>query len=123
MGHDNISGGKRRGLTRSKGGVPLVAKGRKRRKFYPPSWGCAAEKMDTKKRVVCVYDGPRRLFKDEMMLKNVDEVRVPLGNGHYVTDLDLWCMRRIEAQHNTTEAEKGPWIEDGEPVDVEKLMQ
>ena len=76
-----------------------------------------------KKRVLCVYDGSRRLWKDDMMLDNEFEVRVPVGKeGSYVTDLDEQTMKRAEAFHNATEEEKGPWIEEGEEVDLEKLM-
>jgi hypothetical protein len=76
------------GLTRSKGGVPLkpapgavVGKGRKKRKHYPPAWGCAPDQMKMRRRVLCVFDGPRRLWKDEMMLDNEFEVRMKLGQA------------------------------------------
>lgn len=108
-------------MTFSKGGVPLVGKGRKKRKHYPVSWGCPAEKMKMKKRVLCVYDGSRRLWKDDMMLDSEFEVRVPLGDGKsYVTDLDVETVNRAEALHGATEEEKGPWIQDD--VDIEELM-
>lgn len=75
-----------------------------------------------KKRVLCVYDGPRRLWKDDMMLDNEFEVRMRLGDGKsYVTDLDVQTVKRAEALHNATEAEKGPWVSDDE-VDIERLM-
>ena len=108
-------------MTFSKGGVPLVGKGRKKRKHYPVSWGCPGEKMKMKKRVLCVYDGSRRLWKDDMMLDSEFEVRVPLGDGKsYVTDLDVETVNRAEALHGATEEEKGPWIQDD--VDIEELM-
>lgn len=110
-------------MTFSKGGVPLVGKGRKRRKFYPPSWGCSADKMKMKKRVLCVYDGPRRLWKDDMMLDNEFEVRMRLGEGHsYVTDLDVETVKRANAFHNARPEEKGPWLEEAEEVDIQQLM-
>lgn len=116
-----VSGGKGRGMTFSKGGVPLVGKGRKKRKHYPLSWGCSADKMKMKKRVLCIYDGPRRLWKDDMMLDSEFEVRMQLGDGKsYVTDLDMQTVKRANAMHNATEDEKGPWLED--EVDIEKLM-
>ena len=69
-----------------------------------------------KKRVLCVYDGPRRLWKDDMMLDQEFEVRVPLpgaGDGRrYVTDLDVQTLRRADAIHATTEEERGPWRPD-----------
>lgn len=108
-------------MTASKGGVPLIGSGRKKRKHYPFSWGCSAEKMRMKKRVLCVYDGPRRLWKDDMMLNHEFEVRMRLGDGKsYVTDLDVDTVKRAEALHNATEAEKGPWGQD--EVDIERLM-
>ena len=108
-------------MTCSKGGVPLVGKGRKKRKHYPLSWGCSAEKMKMKKRVLCVFDGPRRLWKDDMMLDNEFEVRMRLGDGKsYVTDLDIETVKRAEAFHKATDEEKGPWEQDD--VDIQRLM-
>lgn len=99
-------------MTFSKGGVPFTpASGRKKRRNYPASWGCSADKMKMKKRVVCVYDGQRRLMKDDMMLNSEFEVRVPLGDGKsYITDLDVQTLKRTEALHHATDEEKGPWI-------------
>ena len=109
-------------MTLSKGGVPLLGKGRKKRKHYPTAWGCSTEKMKMKKRVLCVYDGSRRLLKDDMMLNSEFEVRLRLGNGtSYVTDLDVETVKRAEAFHDATEEEKGPWIQ-GDDVDIGELM-
>lgn len=109
-------------MTLSKGGVPLVGKGRRRRKHYPFSWGCSTDKMKMKKRVLCVYDGPRRLWKDDMMLDSQFEVRMRLGEGDsYVTDLDVNTLKRADALLNATDEEKGPWIPDDE-ADVQRLM-
>ncbi|MCJ1336256.1 hypothetical protein MMC09_001532 [Bachmanniomyces sp. S44760] len=78
--------------------------------------------MKTKKRVLCVYDGDRRLAKDEMMLNHDNEVRVSLGDGKaYLTDLDFWTMKRAEAFHDATPEEKGPW--DQSDVDIPELMK
>jgi hypothetical protein len=118
---------KSRGLTHSKGGVTtVVAKGRKRRKDYPQSWGCAASQMKMKKRVLCVFDGSRRLWKDDMMIDTSGgETRVSLPDGKsYVTDLDVMTVRRADAFHNASEDEKGPWIADDlTGLDVEKLLE
>lgn len=74
-----------------------------------------------KKRVLCVYDGPRRLWKDDMMLDNEFEVRMRLGDGNsYVTDLDVETVKRAEALHYATKEEKGPWVQD--EVDIARLM-
>ncbi|PVH85099.1 hypothetical protein DL98DRAFT_484310 [Cadophora sp. DSE1049] len=116
---------KSRGLTHSKGGVTLNTKGRKKRKDYPSSWGCPTSQMKMKKRVLCVFDGPRRLWKDDMMLDTDYEVRMKLQNEKaYVTDLDVQTMRRADAFHNSTEEEKGPWVADDlTGMDLEKLME
>ena len=77
--------------------------------------------MKMKKRVLCVYEGQRRLWKDEMMLDNDFQVRMNLGQGTnaYVTDLDVCTVNRANALHEATEEEKGPWDPDNE---VERLM-
>ena len=79
--------------------------------------------MKMKKRVLCVYDGQRRLWKDDMMLDADHEVRIPLpgaGDGRaWVTDLDVQTMARAEGVLNATEEEKGPWIPEDE---LERLM-
>ena len=76
--------------------------------------------MKMKKRVLCVFDGPRRLCKDDMMLDNEFEVRMHLGKGNsYVTDLDVNTMKRAHAFHEATEEEKGVYPEE---VDVQQLM-
>ena len=60
--------------------------------------------------MLCVYDGSRRLWKDDMMLDNDFEVRMRLGQGDsYVTDLDVQTYKRADALHNATEEEKGPY--------------
>lgn len=114
--------GGKRGLTHSKGGVALTHPkgGRKKRKDYPSSWGCPAAQMKMKKRVLCVFDGGRRLWKDDMMLSADFEVRVPLGpegGGRYVTDLDVQTLRRAEGFHGASGEERG------EDVDLEGLME
>jgi len=68
-----------------------------------------------KKRVLCIYDGQRRLWKDDMMLDSEFEVRMRLPGGDgkaYVTDLDVQTMKRAHALHGATEAERGPWHPD-----------
>lgn len=100
------------GVTFSKGGVALLKQSRKRRKNYPVSWGCGAERMKMKKRVMTCWDGQRRLVKDDMMLGNDFEVRMALpgaGEGAYVTDLDVQTLRRADAFYSATEEERGPW--------------
>jgi len=117
---------KSRGLTHSRGGVALTTKtkGRKNRRDYPTSWGFDKGQMTMKKRVMAVFDGPRRLAKDDMMLSTEHEVRIRLSDGKsYVTDLDVQTLKRAEAFHNATDEEKGPWISDDPTEDQLKEMQ
>ena len=108
--------------------MPPKNKGRKKRKDYPPDWGCPIDMMRMKKRVLCVYDGQHRLLKDEMMLNHEFEVRMQLGNGNgnaYVTDLDVLTMKRAAAFHDATPDEKGPYpADDDEEHDavIEELL-
>lgn len=63
-----------------------------------------------KKRVLCVYDGPRRLWKDDMMLDQDFEVRLKLPGGdgkQWVTDLDVQTLKRAEALHSMPDEDKG----------------
>lgn len=113
----------KKGMTWSKGGVALVGKARKKRKHYPPSWGMSAEKMRMKKRVLCVYDGDRRLWKDDQMMHNEFEVRMELPDGTtYVTDLDVETMKRANAFHSEAKEAKGLWDQDQQQVDLDALM-
>lgn len=74
---------------------------RSNRDNYPPTWTCSS-KANTRKRVVSVFDGHHRLWKDEMRLRNDLEVRIKLPHEAadgvdreaYVTDLDIETMRR-----------------------------
>ncbi|KAI1371520.1 hypothetical protein F4677DRAFT_308845 [Hypoxylon crocopeplum] len=116
---------KSRGMTHSRGGVPLSSKSksRKNRREYPNSWGFDKGQMTMKKRVMAVFDGPRRLAKDDMMLSTEHEVRVKLSDGKsYVTDLDVNTMKRATGFLNATEEEKGLWISDDPTEDEMKRM-
>lgn len=77
-----------------------------------------------KKRVLCVYDGQRRLWKDDMMLDvSEHEVRMPLEGGDsraYITDLDVCTINRANGILDATEDEKGPWVQDD--AELEALM-
>jgi hypothetical protein len=115
---------KSRGLTHSRGGVPLpnIRRGRKNRRDYPSSWGFDKNQMTMKKRVMAVFDGPRRLAKDDMMLSTDHEVRIPLSDGKaYVTDLDVQTLKRAHGFLRATDEEKGPWISDD--PDDEQLQE
>ncbi|CAF9931590.1 MAG: hypothetical protein GOMPHAMPRED_005967 [Gomphillus americanus] len=100
------------GLTHSAGGIKLAGKGRRGKKGYPASWGSPADKMAMKKRVLVVYDGDRRLWKDEIMVDNEYEVRNVLAGDEkrYYTDFDKATMKRAQALHGATEAERGPFM-------------
>ena len=119
--HGSVQKPRSGALTHSRGGVPLQSKGgRKKRKDFPSSWGCAQPQMKMKKRVMVAFDGSRRLWKDDMMLNTEYEVRVPLADPKsYVTDLDVQTIRRADAFHNATEEEKGP---NTNQIDLEALM-
>lgn len=125
----NLAAGvpKSRGMTHSRGGVSLNAKtrGRKSRRDYPLSWGFDKGRMTLKKRVLCCFDGSRRLAKDDMMLVSTDQmVRIKLSDGQsYITDLDAETMRRAEGFLNATEAEKGPWLSDDPTEEQLREMQ
>lgn len=116
----------RTGLTYSKGGVKgrFIKPGRKKKRHYPPIWGLPSHNINMKKRVICCYDGQRRLVKDDMMLSSEFEVRMKLRDGQsYITDLDVQSLARAEGFHGATEEEKGPWIPDNiRGFDMEKLM-
>ncbi|KAH0386765.1 hypothetical protein KCU92_g2332, partial [Aureobasidium melanogenum] len=108
----------RQGMTYSKGGVSIHSgtKNNKRRKDYPPSWNAPPEKMKMKKRVLCVFDGPRRLWKDDLMLGIENQVREPLSGKNWVTSLDVQTLRRAEGILEATDEEKGSWLdEQGNP--------
>ncbi len=95
------------------------SRGRKNRRDYPSSWGFDKGQMTMKKRVMAVFDGPRRLAKDDMMLSTDHEVRVPLRDGKsYVTDLDIQTLKRAHGFLGATEEEKGPWVSD-DPTEEE----
>ena len=91
--------------------------------------------MRMKKRVMCVFEGPRRLWKDDMMLDSSNEVRIPLpidantvaAGGfqprRWITDLDVLSLRRADGILDATDEEKGPWTdEDGLAVDIAALV-
>jgi hypothetical protein len=116
---------KSRGMTHSRGGVSLPTKGksRKNRRDYPSSWGFDKGQMTMKKRVMTVFDGQRRLAKDDMMLSTEHEVRVKLADGaSYVTDLDVQTMKRAQGFLDATDEEKGVWISDDPTEDDIKRM-
>lgn len=98
---------------------PTGSKRRNNRDRYPQSWGCPSSNIKTKKRVLCVFDGQRRLWKDEMMLDNEFEVRLKLPGGAgdgtnreaYITDLDVETLKRAEGVLSANEEERGPWFD------------
>lgn len=102
-----------------KGARAVATRRRNNRGNYPQSWGCPNSNMKTKKRVLCVFDGQRRLWKDEMMLNNEFEVRLQLPGGSgdgtnrdaYVTDLDVETMKRAEGVLSASDEELGPWMD------------
>ncbi|GAQ11951.1 hypothetical protein ALT_9272 [Aspergillus lentulus] len=111
--------GSHNAVTKSGKARATISKRRNNRDRYPPSWGCPSSSMKTKKRVLCVFDGQRRLWKDEMMLDNEFEVRLKLPGGAgdgtnreaYITDLDVETLKRAEGVLSANEDERGPWLE------------
>ncbi|CBF84993.1 hypothetical protein AN1500.2 [Aspergillus nidulans FGSC A4] len=128
-----------------------ASKRRNNRDHYPQSWGCPSRNIKMKKRVLCVFDGQRRLWKDEMMLDNEFEVRLKLPGGAgdgtnreaYITDLDVETLKRANGILGATEEERGAWTEgtggqligqpamllpdfsqnqEGDVVDIDELM-
>ncbi|CAG8009101.1 unnamed protein product [Penicillium olsonii] len=104
-------------ISKNKTPRTVATRRRNNRGNYPNSWGCPSSTMKTKKRVLCVFDGQRRLWKDEMMLNNEFEVRLQLPAGSdntnrdaYITDLDVETLKRAEGVLNATEEERGPWL-------------
>ncbi|TVY64246.1 Transcriptional regulator prz1 [Lachnellula suecica] len=125
------NGVQQRGLTHLKGGVTLNTKGRKKRKDYPSSWGSPTSgSTKLKKRVVCAFDGPRRLWKGDLML-DIDPKSETLPDDDvlhqmkpYVTDLSGRTLRRAGAFFGATDEEKGPWVADDlTGVDLEMLLE
>lgn len=100
------------GVSKSRAAVTLAssARARKNRKEFPSSWGFPSDTVTLKKRVLTVFDGQRRLAKDDMMLSTEHEVRVRLADGKsYVTDLDVQTLRRADGLLGATQEEKSPW--------------
>jgi len=117
---------KSKGLTHSRGGVPLRTKAKDRKpKRYPSSWGDNAPRSQLmRKRVMACFDGPRRLVKDDYLMYLTQEVRTKLADGkHYVTDLDRRTIDRAEGFLNATDEEKGPWISDDPTMAQLKEME
>lgn len=113
-------------MKHTRGGVTVEvkSKSRKNRRDYPSSWGFDKGQMTMKKRVMAVFEGPRRLAKDDMMLSTDHEVRIPLADGQYVTDLDVQAMKRAQGFLDATDEEKGFWISD-DPTedDMRKMLE
>lgn len=94
-------------------GTETKGRGRKSRRDYPSSWGYDKGQVTMKRRVMSVFNGPRRLAKDDMMLSTEHEVRIKLSDGKsYVTDLDVQTMKRAEVFHSTMDDQRSNW-----PVD------
>lgn len=105
--HDTVQN--RQGFLYSKEDVTWSTKTRNKKRMGVPSWGYPAPLMKMKKRVLCAFDGPRLLWKDDMMCSTDYEVRLPLADGKsYVTDLDVQTLKRAEDFHNVTEEKKWP---------------
>jgi len=86
----------------------------RKRKELPTSWGIPAADLNLKKRVLCVFDGTRRLWKDEMMMNQEYEVRMDMPDGQgWVNQVDVESLHRAEAVANATEEERTMWTGGG----------
>lgn len=96
---------------------------RKHRREYPSSWGFDKGQMEMKKRVMAVFDGPRRSVKDNAMPSTEHKVQGPLANNEsYVTNLDTEITKQAEGFLNATQEEKGIWISDDPTEEDIKAM-
>lgn len=81
---------------------------------------CPPQEMKRKRRVICMFDGPRRLWKDELGLdRRVDfELKLPMPDIHgrniFLSSLDVESLRRAEGVFSATDDEKGPWMPESE---------
>jgi len=110
-----------------KGAVSPARKGRRWRKSYPASWGFDSEKLPMKKRVLCAYDGERRLYYSDHKPQN-DEFGSRGSSSAFagqtsVTDLDILTLQRAEAfQHASHEDQSIAQLETQDEIDLNKLM-
>ena len=113
-----------RGMMRSRGSVPQNAsRWRKNRRDYPSSWAFDKSQLTMKERVLAVFEGPRRLAKNDMMLSTEHEVRIKLSdNKSWVTDSDVQTLKSAERFRDAMD-EKGPWISDNPTEDELKQMR
>lgn len=78
---------------------------------YPAAWEqLESGETDWKKRVLCVYDGQRRLLKDDMKVHLEYDLERDLKMEHRM--LTYHTFRRANAFHLATEEERGPWVPD-----------
>ncbi|KAI5290481.1 hypothetical protein KEM54_001405 [Ascosphaera aggregata] len=85
---------------------------------YPPAWDISASDLDSKRRIIDAFGGPRRLWHDEMMMRDDFEVRINLAQADprerktYVADLDVATVQRLQCFFNATEDGKDQWTLD-----------
>ena len=80
------------------------------RKYYPKHWGMPQESLELKKRVLCLYEGQQRIWKDNMILYRQLEVRIPLPpTREYVTDLDVNTLETAQAVFNAHSNTRPVW--------------
>lgn len=88
--NDSTSLPNTRGLTHSKGGVTLAAKGRKKRKDYPPSWGVPASDLKLEKQAPCGFGALPITGKADTTLGTDLDSHLKVDKGKvYITDLEL----------------------------------
>jgi len=89
--------------TQSRGKITKAS--RKNRKNFPADWGTSTDRMVSKRRSLMVYDGSKRLLRDDMMMSAPWEVKTNMG-GAAVSDLDFWSITRANAYHDAAKQER-----------------
>ncbi|CCU82681.1 C2H2 finger domain-containing protein [Blumeria hordei DH14] len=81
-------------------------KSSKRGKELPFSWACPSQ-IKSKKRVLCLFNGPRRFWKDEINLDINHESELKLDPNHkFLDSIDAQTVQRANSMH--TAAEENP---------------
>lgn len=81
-------------------------KSSKRGKELPLSWACPSQ-IKSKKRVLCLFNGPRRFWKDEINLDINHKSELKLDSNHnFLGGIDAQTLHRANSMH--TAAEENP---------------
>lgn len=86
---------------------------RLKRKDYPSSWGYHSSQMKMKKRVICVFDGPRRLLKDDTVLGSAFDAHTRLGDPKALTDPGVELLKTFNKTLYSINEDRGGIGADG----------